>query len=42
MQVLKYIIIGIPFAVMFVVIATLALGPACIAAREWFRKGGHF
>jgi hypothetical protein len=42
MQVLKYLIIGIPFAVMFVVIATLALGPAFIAARDWLRKGGHF
>jgi hypothetical protein len=42
MQALKYIVIGVPFAVMFVVICTLALGPAIIAARDWWRKGGHW
>ena len=42
MQSIKYIVIGIPFAVMFVVIVTLALGPVFIAARDWLRKGGHF
>lgn len=41
MQIIKYLIIGIPFAAMFVVLATLALGPAYLAARNWFRKRGH-
>ena len=42
MQSIKYIVIGIPFAVMFVVLIVLAFGPAFIALREWLRKGGHF
>jgi hypothetical protein len=42
MSVIKYLIIGIPFAVMFVVLAVLAFGPAFVALREWLRKGGHF
>ena len=38
MQTLKYIVIGIPFAVMIFVICTLCLGPMFLAARDWFRK----
>jgi len=35
---LGYIIIGW----VVIVLLTLALGPAIIAARDWFRKGGHW
>ena len=42
MQTIKYIVIGVPFAVMLFILFTLALGPAFIAARDWFRKRGHF
>jgi hypothetical protein len=37
MQTLKYIVIGIPFAVMFGVICTLCFGPIFIAARDWWK-----
>jgi len=42
MQVLEYLIIGIPFAALIVVLVVLALGPAFIALRDWLRNGGHF
>ena len=38
MAIVKYLIIGILFAVMIFVILTLAIGPAFIEVRDWFRK----
>ena len=42
MAAIKYMIIGIPFAALFVVLIVLAFGPAFLALRDWLRKGGHF
>jgi hypothetical protein len=42
MQVLKYIIVGIPFVALFTALVILGLGPAYLEFRDWLRKGGHF
>jgi hypothetical protein len=41
MQLLKYLIIGIPFAALFVVLVILAFGPVIDEIRQWLKKG-HF
>jgi hypothetical protein len=38
MNILKYVVVGIPFAVMVFVICVLCLGPMFLAARDWWRK----
>lgn len=41
MAVIKYLIVGIPFVAMFVVLAVLAFGPVIDEIRQWLKKG-HF